>query len=85
MKKLIYVDCTSAYKYPERPRSLLVKGKRYPIHRVLRMAKIQSRHTPSFTTHYFQVELEDGRLVELDYEEKTKEWYLRNYEEFIKH
>jgi len=81
-KQLIYVSCTSAYTYPERPLYLLVRGHRYEVHEVISHAKIQSVHPPFHNVHRYAVVLEDGRVAELEYREKQDEWYLLNPEVF---
>ncbi|HDL19540.1 MAG TPA: hypothetical protein ENH29_10830 [Bacteroidetes bacterium] len=82
MKKLIHVSCTSAYKYPERPQYLLVRGKKYTVISVLAAAKIQTAKPPFNLIHSYRVELKNGRIAEIQYEEQKGEWYLLNAEDF---
>jgi len=83
MKRLIFVECTAAYKYPERPKVVVVDGRRYPVHSILETAKIQPFRPGSRTTHYYRVRLEDDQVVKIYYDENTEEWYLEDYEDFI--
>ena len=80
MKQLIHVSCTSAYKYPERPRYLLIRGKKYDVVEVMDSAKIQSVDPPFHTVHYYLVKLDNDKNVEIEYHEKSKEWYLLNFD-----
>ncbi len=76
MKQLIHVSCTSAYKYPERPRYLLIRGKKYEVARVLQSVKIQAEKPPFHLIHSFKLELAGGQTVEIEYHEHEMEWYL---------
>ena len=76
MKQLIYVSCTSAYKYPERPQYLLIRGKKYEVVRLLQSAKMQAEKPPFHLIHFFKLELEGGQTVEIEYHEHEMEWYL---------
>ena len=82
MKKLIHVSCTSAYKYPERPLYLLIRGKKYDVDQILQTAQIQSVDPPFNLVHYFKVRIAAGDYVEIEYHQKTKEWYLLDYEKY---
>ena len=81
-KQLIYVSCTSAYTYPERPLYLLVRGRKYEVRELLSHVKIQSVKPPFHNVHRYTVVLEDGRTVEIEYREREDEWYLLNPETF---
>ena len=83
MKKLIHVSCTSAYKYPERPQYLLVRGKKYEVISVLAAAKIQTAKPPFNLIHSYRVELKDGRIAEIEYDDQKSEWFLLNAELFF--
>jgi|GEM_PF-2839029 hypothetical protein len=82
-RQLIHVGCTAVYRYPERPSYLLVKGVRYRVEGILYRARIQSATPPFHIIHFFKVQLEDGQIVDIEYHEKTMEWYLLNPEDFI--
>ncbi len=82
MNKLVFVESTSTYKNPVTPRVLIVRGKRFPVRTVLRRAKIQAPKAPSSTQLYFQMELKDGQIVEVFFDETRREWFLKDYESF---
>ena len=82
MKQLIHVSCTSAYQYPERPLYLLVRGKKYNVTQVIQTALIQSVDPPFNLIHYYKVKIDNGDYREIEYHEKTKEWYLLDYENY---
>jgi hypothetical protein len=82
MEKLVFVESTSTYKNPVTPRILIVRGKRFPVKTILKRAKIQSVQPPSTTHLYFQMQLEDGQVVEVFLDETRGEWFLKNYESF---
>ena len=82
-RQLIHVGCTAVYRYPERPTYLLVKGIRYNVEAVLYRARIQSVSPPFHMIHFYKVQLEDGQVVDIEYHEKTLEWYLLNPEDFV--
>lgn len=81
-KQLIYVSCTSAYVYPERPLYLLVRGRRYDVQEMLSHVKMQSLRAPSPRIHRYTVLLTDGRVAEIEYREQEDEWYLFDPEQF---
>jgi hypothetical protein len=83
MKQLIYVSCASAQKYPEKPKYLLVRGKKYLVEKVEKTAKIQSINPPFETRFYYKIRLETENLVEIEYHEKKREWYLLDGEKFL--
>ena len=81
-KQLIYVSCTAAYTYPERPLYLLIRGRKYTVSELISHTKIQSARPPFDNVHRYTVELEDGRIADIEYQEKKDEWYLLNPELF---
>lgn len=82
MKKLIFVSCTSAQKYPERPIYILVRGKKYQVVEIIKTAKIQSVAPPFETVIYYKIKLEQEKIVEIEYLDKKNEWYLTDAEKF---
>lgn len=83
MKQLIHVSCTSVQRYPEKPQFLLIRGKKYPVKKVLYTARIQSAAPPFHLVHYFKVLLDIGNKVEIEYHEKQGEWYLLDAEKYL--
>ena len=83
MKQLIYVSCTSAQKYPENPKYILVRGKKYQVEGIEKTAKLQSAEPPFETVYYYKVRLQTEQTVEIEYHEKKKEWYLLDSDKFF--
>lgn len=83
MKQLIYVSCTSAQKYLEKPKYIMVRGKKYQVENIVKTAKVQSIDPPFETLYYYEIKLETEHIVEIEYHEKKKEWYLLDGEKFL--
>lgn len=66
---IVQVECYSDAAYPERPLAVIVEQKRIPVSKVL-------AENLSPTGKHFRVELEDGRLVELNYDENEDHWRM---------
>jgi hypothetical protein len=66
---IVQVECYSDTAYADRPLAVIVEQKRIPVARVL-----AENLTP--TGKHFRVELQDGRLVELNYEENEDSWRM---------
>jgi hypothetical protein len=64
------VLCHSGYKYPQEPRAICRQQERLAIERI--HDRWQAPGGPSFV-----VEVEDGRMFELNYDERLDEWTVQ--------
>ena len=75
MKVKIDVSCYAGYRYPERPLSLSVFGRHYPVQEIIQQCKRQERMKATLT-EYFQVKLADDFIAEIVYQPDVDCWYL---------
>lgn len=67
----ITVECYAGTGYPERPRALVIEGKRQ------RVAEIEDRRRTPDHLH-FRVQVSDGRRFLLAYHEGRDDWTVRS-------
>jgi hypothetical protein len=63
------VECTASASYPGDPRAVYWEGSRLEIERTHAQWRMPGRIC-------FRVEIKDGRIFEMYYEEDTQRWYV---------
>ena len=69
MGRIVKVECHSGYIYAERPLAVTMDKQRLMITRIIRESKTQVGQA-------FEVQMENGRELELVYDENNDEWKL---------